>query len=157
MTTIDHPFNNFSLSTDDSTRGAKSVEDLACDLFLSLKGDLNFDELSRFIPDSSTIARIYQITKTDTKDANLKANADSVIHQLRRDWVKTRSEAAELKANWGDATFEKLQIVDMEDQKLPSKKILLECKSGTTTLRASAKCLKIGERWFIGEDIKFGV
>lgn len=138
-------------------RGARSIEDLACYFFLSLKGDLTFEQLTRFIPDSANIAGIYLQTKTDITGAKLKANADTVNHLLQREWIKTRSEASELKANWANAGFEKLLIEDMEPQKLPSKKIILECKSGETTLRASAKCMQIGDRWFIGEDIKFGV
>src|SRR4030095_5863760 len=143
--------NNFSPDASGSLRGAKSVEDAAAYLFLSLKGDLNFEQLSRFIPDSADIANIYKITQSDPKSANIKSNADTVYRQLNREWIKTRSEASELKANWSNTTFEKLQIMDIADQKLPSKKIMLECKSGETTLRASAKCMKIGERWFIGE------
>jgi len=149
--------NNFSADVSDSLRGAKSVEDLACYFFLSLKGDLTFDQLARFIPDSAGIADIYKQTKSDIGSAKLKTNADTVAHLLQREWIKTRSEASELKANWGTATFDKVLIEEMEQQKLPSKKIMLECKSGETTLRASAKCMQIGNRWFIGEDIKFGV
>ncbi len=157
LVTIDDPMREFSPAPDDNMRGAASVQDLSAYLFLSLKGDMTFEQLSRFIPDSSNIVEIYSITKTDARDANLKSNADTVLHQLQRGWIKTRSQASELKANWSDATFTKLLIEEIENQKIPSKKIMLECKSGTTTLRASAKCMQIGERWFIGEDIKLGV
>ncbi len=79
------------------------------------------------------------------------------MHQLQRGWITTRSEASRLKANWSEAIFTKLVIEDIVNQKIPSKKIILECKSGNTTLRANVKCMQIGDRWFIGEDIKFGV
>ena len=148
---------SFSPAASDSVRGAKSVEELSDYFFLSLKGDISFEQLSRFIPDSANIADIYKLTQTDPGGANLRANADTVLHQLQSAWIKTRSEASELKSNWTDATFTKLQIEEIENQKLPSKKIMLECKSGKTTLRATAKCMMIGDRWFIGEDIKFGV
>jgi hypothetical protein len=157
LVAIEDPMSKFSPDRNDDLRGAATVQDLSSYLFLSLKGDITFNQLSRFIPDSSNIVEIYSITKTDARDANLKSNADTVLHQLQRGWIKTRSQASELKANWSDATFTKLLIEDIENQKIPSKKIMLECKSGTTTLRASAKCMQIGDRWFIGEDIKLGV
>lgn len=157
ITTIENPMDSFSPALSDSGRGAATIQDLAAYLFLSLKGEINFEELSRFIPDSGNIAMIYQLTQTAAKDDNLKAIADTAQSMLQSDWIKTRSEASELKANWSDAVFIKLQIMDIENQKLPSKKIMLECKSGTQTLRASARCLMIGDKWFIGEDIKFGM
>lgn len=157
ISTIENPMSSFTPSASDSMRGAKSIVELSGYFFLSLKGDLTFEQLSRFIPDSGNIADIYKLTQTQQGDANLRANADTVLHQLQRAWIKTRSEASELKSNWTDATFTSLQIEEIENQKLPSKKIMLECKAGKTTLRASAKCMMIGDRWFIGEDIKFGV
>lgn len=154
---IEDPMRGFTPYAPDHMRGAASVQDLAVNLFLSLKGDISFEQLALFIPDSSNIAEIYRITLTDARGSNLNSNADTVMHQLQRGWIITRSEASRLKANWSDATFTKLLIEDIENQKIPSKKIILECKSGNTTLRANVKCMQIGDRWFIGEDIKLGV
>ena len=80
-----------------------------------------------------------------------------LLNQLHRQWIKTRSEAAELKANWSGAELEQLQLIEIENQKVPSQKLIISCKSGKTVLRATAKCMQIGDRWYIGEDIKFGV
>ncbi|MEO6167808.1 MAG: hypothetical protein ABIO46_07915 [Chitinophagales bacterium] len=157
ISTIDNPMSGFTANVVDSTRGAATLQELANYLFLSLKDDITFEQLSRYFPDSGNVAMIYEITAADTKGVNLKSIADSAQIQLRRGWLKTHREAAELKVNWTDATFKSLQIMDIENQKIPSKKIMLECKSGTQTLRASARCMMIGNRWFIGEDIKFGV
>ncbi|MGB3075047.1 MAG: hypothetical protein WBB36_06985 [Chitinophagales bacterium] len=157
ISTIENPMNGFSPELNDSMRGAATLQELADYLFLSLKDDITFEQLSRLIADSGNVAMIYDLTNSDKKDADLKAIADSARNQLQRGWKNTRHEAVELKVNWTDATFTKLQIQDIENQKLPTKKIMLECKSGGETLRANARCLKIGDRWFIGEDIKFGV
>lgn len=157
ITTIENPMTGFVPLLNDSVRGAATIQDLADYLFLSLRDDMSFEQLSRMIPDSGNVAMIYEITNTDQKDANLKAIADTAKNQLFNGWKKTRREAAELRVNWTDATFAKLQVQDVEDQKLPSKKIMLECKAGGETLRASALCLLIGNRWYIGQDIKFGV
>lgn len=154
MTTIDHPVCDVPT---DSSRGAASMEALSCYFYKSLRGDISFDELARYIPDSADIVTIYKMTKTEPGDANVKGNADTVLNQLHRQWIKTRSEAAELKANWSGADLEQLQLIEIENQKIPSRKVIISCKSGKTVLRASAKCMQIGDRWYIGEDIKFGV
>ena len=87
----------------------------------------------------------------------LKDNADSVQHILKNGFFAAQSKPAVLHSDWKNATFTRIMIIEIESQKLPSKKIVLEATDGTTTLRASAKCMKIGERWFIGEDIRYGV
>ena len=141
----------------DSIRGAATVQELGNYLFLSLKGEITYYQLKKFFPDSANIAMIYELTQTGVKDANLAAIADSAQSQLLHGWTKTQREVSMLGENWTDATFTKLLIQELENQTLPGKKITIECKSGKQTLRASAKCLKIGDRWFIGEEIKFGV
>ncbi|HUM45797.1 MAG TPA: hypothetical protein PLD84_02640 [Chitinophagales bacterium] len=157
ISTINDPMSGFTANVPDSTRGAATLQELSSYLFLSLKDDITFEQLTKFFPDSGNVAMIYEVTNADAKGVNLRSIADSAQNQLRRGWLKTHREAAELKVNWTDATFTTLRVMDIENQKIPSKKIMLECKSGTQTLRASARCLMIGNRWFIGEDIKFGV
>ncbi|MBA3647520.1 MAG: hypothetical protein H0W62_03050 [Chitinophagales bacterium] len=156
ITTIDNPMDGFSEDVD-SVRGANTVQDLACYLFLALQQKISYGNLTRFIPDSSDIGKIYQLTNSPVGNANLKTNADSVRHQLQKDLLNTESESSSLHATWTDATFTKLLIQEIEDQKLPSKKIMMQCKSNGITLLASCKCLKIGDKWYIGEDLKFGV
>lgn len=141
----------------DSERGASSVQDLGNYLFLSLKGDITYYQLQKFFPDSAAIALIYELTQTSIKNADLAAIADTAQNQLLSGWTKTQREVSLLGENWTDATLSKLLIQELEHQKLPGKKITIECKSGKQILRASARCLKIGDRWFIGEEIKFGV
>src|SRR6187397_2934949 len=77
MTTIDHPVCD---APTDSTRGAASMEALSCYFYKSLRGDISFDELARYIPDSADIGAIYKITKTEPGDANVKGNADTVLN-----------------------------------------------------------------------------
>ena len=155
--TIAQPMNSFSENLSDSARGAKSIQDLGCYFFLALKGDIRFDQLARFIPDSSDIKNIYVQTSTSLTDVSFKSLATTIHNQEQTNFYSAVTEAQQLNASWLNATFEKLMVEEIEDQKLPSKKIILECKSGTVTLRASAKCMEIGDRWFIGEGIKFGV
>ncbi len=157
ITTIDNPMEAVTIEWSDSLHGAATLQDLAGCLYLSLKDEITLDQLSVMFPDSGDVARIYELTGTDKQGANMKAIADSAQSLMARGWKKTRHEAVELKVNWTDAVFVELMIQDIENQKLPTKKIMLECKSGTQILRASARCLLIGDRWFIGEDIKFGV
>ncbi len=157
ITTIDHPMNAVNTAWNDSLHGAANLQDLAGFLYLSLKDEITPEQLSVMFPDSGDVAQIYDLTGTAKQGANMKAIADSARSMLSKGWKKTKHEAVELKVNWTDAEFVQLMIQDIENQKLPTKKIMLECKSGTQTLRASARCLQIGDRWFIGEDIKFGV
>lgn len=148
----------FRLSLSDSARGAKSIQDLSCYFFLALQGQISFDQLEQFIPDSADIAHMYTITQTPLPaGAELKANQDSVQHILHAGFAAAQSKPTVLHSDWKDATFTKVRVIPIEDQKLPSKKIMIEATDGKTTLRASAKCMQIGDRWFIGEDIRYGV
>jgi len=148
----------FTLNVNDSFRGAKSIQDLSCDFFLALQGQITYEQFRRFTPDSADISNIYMLTQTPLPTGvELKANQDSAQHILHSGFLAAQSKAAVLHADWKDATFTRVMIIEIENQKLPSKKIVLEATDGKTTLRASAKCMKIGERWFIGEDIRYGV
>jgi len=156
--TILNPMKGFTVIVNDSIRGAKSIQDLSCDLFLALQGKITFEQLRHFTPDSVDIANIYTLTQTPLPPgAELKANQDSVQHILHAGFLAAQSKASVLHADWKDATLKRVMIIEIENQKLPSKKIVLEATDGKTTLRASTKCMKIGERWFIGEDIRYGV
>jgi hypothetical protein len=155
--TINEPMKDFLLNTSDSTRGAASVQELSCYFYSALHGDISFDQFARFIPDSGDIAQIYSLTNTSTANVRLNENADTIRTVLRRGFVAAMSKAAVLHASWSNATFDQVMVIEIEDQKLPSKKIIIICNDGKTTLRASAKCLQIGDRWFIGEDIRYGV
>jgi hypothetical protein len=156
--TIENPLKGFTLTVNDSLHGAKSIQDLSCDLFLALQGKITFEQLRHFTPYSEDIANIYALTQTPLPSpAELKANQDSVQHILHAGFSAAQSKAAVLHSDWKNATFTRVMIIEIENQKLPSKKIVLEATDGNTTLRASAKCMKIGERWFIGEDIRYGV
>ncbi|HYV94857.1 MAG TPA: hypothetical protein VE978_23990 [Chitinophagales bacterium] len=156
--TIENPMKGFALNANDSFRGAKSIQDLSCDLFLALQGKITFEQLRQFTPDSADIANIYMLTQTPPPSGGeIKANQDSVQHILHSGFLAAQSKAAVLHTDWKDATLTRVMIIEIENQKLPSKKIVLEATDGNTTLRASAKCMKIGERWFIGEDIRYGV
>lgn len=155
--TINEPMKEFVMNASDSVRGAASVQELSCYFYSALHGDISFDQLSRFIPDSGNIAQIYALTNTSTANLRLKENADTIRSVLHRGFVAAMSKAAVLHASWSNATFDQVMVIEIEDQKLPSKKIIIICNDGKTTLRASAKCLQIGDRWFIGEDIRYGV
>jgi hypothetical protein len=155
---IEDPMKGFTLNINDPVRGAKSIQDLSCDLFLALQGKTTFQQLIHFTPDSADIANIYRFTRTPMPSGiELKANQDSIQHFLQAGFLAAQSKAAVLHADWKDATLTRVMIIEIENQKLPSKKIVLEATDGKTTLRASAKCMKLGERWFIGEDIRYGV
>lgn len=156
-TVIENPTSGFSRSLADSLTGAASVQDLGNYLFLSLKGDITFYELQRFFPDSAAISLMYELTHTSTQDADLAAIADTALNQLLTGWTRTQREATQVGENWTDAKLIRIRIQEMDNQVLPGRKITIECQSDKETLRASAKCLKIGDRWYIGEDIKFGV
>ena len=148
----------FTLATNDSVRGAKTIQDLSCYFFLALKGDISFQQLTHFTPDSADIANIYILTQTPLPYSDdLKANQDSVQHILHEGFLAAQSKAAVLHADWKNATFTLVRVIEIEYQKLPSKKIVIEAMDGKTTLRASAMCMQIGDRWFIGEDIRYGV
>lgn len=148
----------FSPALNDSLRGAKSIQDLSCYFFIALKNQVSFNQLSHFTPDSADIAAIYVQTQTPLPArSDLKANEDSVQHILHAGFSAAQSKAAVLHSDWKDATLIKVMIINIEGQRLPSKKIVLEATDGRTTLRASAKCMQIGNRWFIGEDIRYGV
>lgn len=156
--TIENPMKGFNAGMSDSVRGAKSIQDLSCYFFLSLQNEMTFTQLKHFIPDSADIANIYVVTETPLPlPSDLKANEDSVQHILHAGFSAAQSKAAVLHADWKDATLTRVMVIEIEGQKLPSKKIVLEATDGKTTLRASAKCMKIGDRWFIGEDIRYGV
>lgn len=155
--TINEPMKDFVLNTSDSTRGATSVQELSCYFYSALHGDISYDQLTHFIPDSGNIAQIYVLTNTSSANVRLKENADTIRNVLHRGFVGAMSKAAVLHASWSNASFDQVMVIEIEDQKLPSKKIIIICNDGKTTLRASAKCLKIGDRWFIGEDIRYGV
>lgn len=155
--TINEPMKDFVLQANDSIRGAASVQELSCYFYSALHGDISYDQLTRFIPDSGNIAQIYALTNTSTANLRLKEDADTIRNVLHRGFVGAMSKAAVLHASWSNATFDQVMVIEIEDQKLPSKKIIIICNDGKTTLRASAKCLQIGDRWFIGEDIRYGV
>ena len=155
---IVNPMKGFTENLDDSIRGANSIQDLTCYLFLTLQGKITFEQLKHFAPDSTDIAKIYVLTQTPLPGGTeLKANQDSIQHILHAGFLSAQSKAAVLHSDWKNATLTRVMIIEIENQKLPSKKIVLEATDGNTTLRASAKCMKIGERWFIGEDIRYGV
>ncbi len=156
--TIENPMKDFASNTPDSQHGAKSIRDLSCYFFLALQNQLTFSQLSDFIPDSGDIATIYILTQAPLPaPAELRANEDSVRHILHAGFAAAQSKAAVLHSDWKDATLSRVMVIDIENQRLPSKKIVIEATDGKTILRASAKCMKIGERWFIGEDIRYGV
>lgn len=155
--TIENPMTGFSLSKYDSVRGAASVQELSCYFYSTLNGDITFDELSRHIPDSADIAAIYAATNTPTAGVPLRENADSVLSRLHRGFNDALSKASVLHADWSNAAYEQLMVIEIEGQRLPSKKMVIICSDGKTKLRASAKCLQIGDRWFIGEDIRYGI
>ena len=149
---------NFKLELNDSVRGAKSIEDLSCYFYLALKGDINYDQLSKFIPDSNELARIYTLTKTELPTGQeIKTAADTIHDELMRSFIETKSRASILHASWLESKYDNVMILEMEDQKLPSKKIIIVAQDGKETLRASVRCMQIDGRWFIGEDIRFGV
>lgn len=156
--TIANPMNGFSANLNDSIRGAQSIQDLSCYLFISLKGQITFNQLEKFIPDSEDISAIYVLTQAPLPSGtDVRANADTVRNLLQKGFKATVSKSAVLHADWKNAVLNRVMVIEIEDMKLPSKKIILEAADGKTTLRASAKCMKIGDRWFIGEDLRFGV
>ncbi len=156
--TVENPMKDFVSNVNDSLRGAKSIEDLSCDLFLTLQGEITFNQLSHFIPDSEDIAHMYLLTQNSLPQGKvLKVNADSAHQSLQQGFYAAQSKAAVLHSDWKNAELKRVLVIDIEYQRLPSKKIIIEAIDGKTTLRASAKCLKIGDRWFIGEDIRYGV
>ncbi len=151
------PMKNFTADSHDSARGAKSMEDLSCYLFMALKGEITFDQLSMFIPDSADIVNIYIATNTTPNPLQVKENADSVYSKLRKGFYETKSKSAIFHTSWSDATFEKVMIFNIENQRIPSRRIIMETKTGKDYLRCSAMCMQINGRWFIGEDLKYGV
>jgi len=155
---ITEPMNGFAFNMNDSARGAKSIKDLSCYFFVALQSQISFEQFKKFIPDSSDIAAIYNLTQTQIPSGNfLKANADTVMNRIQNGFNSARSKPAVLHSDWKDASLVRVMVIEIEDQKLPSKKIVIEATDGKTTLRASAKCMQIGDRWFIGEDIRYGV
>lgn len=155
---IADPMKGFVMNLNDSVRGARSIQELSCYFFSALGGKITFQQLQQFTPDSEDIARIYTITSTPVSSGNaLRANADTVSNRLRDGFNAAVSKASVLHSDWKKATLHRVMVIEIEDQKLPSRKIVLEAADGKTTLRASAKCMQIGDRWFIGEDIRYGV
>ena len=155
---IKDPMKGFVVNMDDSTRGAKSIQELSCYFFSALQGKITFQQLQKFTPDSEDIAHIYTLTSTSVSSAkDIRANADTVSNLLKSGFNAAVSKASVLHSDWKKATLNRVMVIEIEDQKLPSKKIVLEASDGKTTLRASAKCMKIGNRWFIGEDLRYGV
>ncbi|MCY7411084.1 MAG: hypothetical protein LH473_12495 [Chitinophagales bacterium] len=151
------PMKNFTNEINDSVRGAKTMEDLSCYLYLALKGDITFEKFSKFIPDSNDVAGIYSETQTPADARAIKENADSAFSKLRKSFFETKSKSAIFHTSWSDATFEKVMIFNIEDQKIPSTRIIMETKTGKDYLRCSVMCLQINGRWFIGENLKYGV
>jgi len=155
---IQDPLKDFKSNLNDSVRGAKSISDLSCYLFFALQGQITFKQLQKFIPDSADIANIYALTQSaPISSHDVRANADTVKNQLQNGFNAAVSKAAVLHADWKNATINRVMVIEIEDQKLPSKKIVIEAMDGKTTLRASVKCMQIGERWFLGEDLRYGV
>jgi hypothetical protein len=155
---ITQPMNGFDFNINDSVRGAKSIKDLSCYFFVAMQGQISFEQFKKFVPDSADIANIYVLTQTQLPDGSyLKANADTVLNRMLNGFNSARSKPAVLHSDWKDASLTRVMVIEIEDQNLPSKKIVIEATDGKTTLRASAKCMKIGDRWFIGEDIRYGV
>lgn len=156
--TIKDPLKNFKSELEDSVRGAKSIEDLSCYFYLALKSNISYDQLCAFIPDSNELARIYVLTNTTLPTGQeIKTAADTIHDVLHRSFIETKSRASILHASWLESKFESVMILEMENQKLPSKKIIIVAQDGKETLRASVRCMQINGRWFIGEDIRFGV
>jgi hypothetical protein len=156
--TLTNPMKGFAPGTNDSIRGAKSIQDLSCYLFIALDGQITFNQLEKFIPDSEDIANIYILTQSPPASGDdVRANADTVRNLLQKGFKATVSKSAVLHADWKNAVLNRVMVIEIEDMKLPSKKIILEAADGKTTLRASVKCMKIGDRWFLGEDLRFGV
>jgi hypothetical protein len=154
---IKNPGKDFQLIVNDSIRGAVSIEELSSYYYAALRGQISFEQFSRFIPDSGDIAKIYAETGTPVSSQNLKSNADTILQTLQLGFVEARSKAATLHSSWNEVAFDEVMVIDIANQKLPSKKIVVIGTKDKTTLRASAKCLQIGRRWFIGEDIRYGI
>ena len=157
-TTVKEPLKNFKAELDDSIRGAKSIEDLSCYFYLALKGDISYEQLSKFIPDSNELVRMYTLTGSKLPTGQeIKIAADTIHFALHRSFIETKSRASIFHASWLESKYDNVMILEMEGQKLPSKKIIIVAQDDKQTLRASALCMQIDGRWFIGEDIRFGV
>src|SRR5215831_4635369 len=99
-TTINQPLSNFVANTSDSVRGAKSIQDLGCYYFLALKGNLRYDQLAHFIPDSADIVQIYKLTNSAIDGHYIKTLADTIYQEQQSSFYYTVTEAKQVNGSW---------------------------------------------------------
>lgn len=141
----------------DPQPGAPTITDLSCLLFLALQGQIDFDSLRHFIPDSSVVAAMYQATGRPAEPQQIARVADSAAAMLYRQFLETSSQPVAYRTSWMESQLKKIHLLQLPENRLPTQRIILEAQSDKHTLRASVLCFQLNDRWFLGERLRFGV
>ncbi|MCS6991698.1 MAG: hypothetical protein NZL95_07540 [Chitinophagales bacterium] len=152
---VESPLTHFAYRPD-TQPGAASLIDLACLLFFALQGQIDFDSLRHFMADSAIVARMYQVAGMQADEKEIKQVADSAQAKLYRQFLETASQPVVFRTSWNEAHLTKVHLLEVPGQRLPTQRLLLQAEAGKHTLRATALCFQLDNRWFIGEDLRYG-
>lgn len=152
---VENPLEQWTYQAD-SLPGASDLVDLSCLLFRALQGQLAFDSLRHFIADSAMVVRMYLATGKQASPAEAAQVADSAAALLYRQFLETSSQPVVYRTSWAEAHLDKVHLLELPGQRLPTQRIILQATAGSRTLRAGVLCFQLDNRWFLGEGLRFG-
>jgi hypothetical protein len=138
-------------------RGASSLTELAAILFLAFQKEEKFDALLNFIPDSSVMREMYALSSTSYQQQEADSALNGAIEKLKEEYALTSLRVKQSGLDWKNATALELNVYNMGIAEIPSRKIFLVCESNKLKFGVSVQCLQINGRWFLGENLHYGI
>lgn len=138
-------------------RGADDLIELGNKLLACMQDKIAFSELTIYIPNATDIESLYLITKTPIDTEAIKTNAALVLKNIATGFANAKNDGILQEFDWPTATLENVTSQQMPGEAISSKLVYWNLIANKKHYRLTAKCMQIGNYWFIGEDIRFNI
>lgn len=138
-------------------RGANDLIELGNNVLACMQDKIPFTQLTYFIPNKTDIAQLYALTKTPIDSQNINTNAELVLKNIATGFANAKNDGILQEFEWKDVSLENVTSQVMPGEAINSKLVYWNLLANKKHYRLTAKCMQIGNYWFLGEDIRFNI
>ena len=138
-------------------RGGLDLIEVGNALLNCMQDKISFEQLSTYIPSKTEIKSLSEITNSPMSDVEITSSADVAIKTIAAGFIKSKNDGLLKEIKWADAKLDNVTSQEMPGLPVKSKLVYWNMSEGKKQFRLTAKCMQIGNYWFIGQDLQFNI
>ena len=138
-------------------RGAIDLIELGQQILYCMQDKITFKQLTNYIPNQEDIKQLYVITKTPIDTTNIRINAELALKKIAAGFGNAKNDGILQEFEWKNVKMENVTSQLMPNEIINSKHVYWNLTVNNKNYRLTAKCMQIGNYWFLGEDLHFNI